>query len=293
MIKKTNLPSIGSLVLLLFLHCAQAQSFKEREKVVGPVKSIRIELVYLDDTGALAGRKRHLSAMRAYDIKGNLTLYEDFYAYGKLSYGKDTYTYDSAGRLSEKAHEINGSVFRTTYTYNQAGQLFKETYVTQIKEYIYNSEGQLIEVRRSYNNGIDDGKEVISYDDAGRQIGRIFYDRNGLPEAKETKTYDAEGRLRKEVNRYHTSTYNEKGQLLTESSGNDTNDPNYRKVVYEYDDRGHIVKEETYTIKGLIETSLYAYEFDRIGNWTKQVTTERDADGKKRVWETYRVIEYY
>lgn len=293
MIMKTMLPSMGLAVSLLFISSAQAQSFKEREKLVGSVKSIRIELLYLDDTGALAGRERHLSALRAYDVKGNLTHYEDFYAYGKLSYGKDTYTYDTEGKLIEMAHEINGSVLRTTYTYNQAGQLIKEAEFHRIKEYIYNSEGRLIEVRRSYENGINDGKEAFLYDEDGKLIERIFYDKNGLPEAKETKTYDAEGRLLKEVNRYSMNTYNEKGQLLTESDGKDTNDPNYRKVVFEYDDRGHIVKEETYNNKGLIKYSLYVYEFDLAGNWTKQVTTQIDAEGKKRSWETYRVIEYY
>lgn len=253
-------------------------------------------MIYLDNTGALAGRKRHLSGLRAYDVKGNLTLYEDFFSYGELSYGKETYTYDSAGKLIEKTHDLgNDRVLKTTYTYNQTGQLFKETdiYFNQVKEYIYNPEGKLIEVRRSYINGIDGGREVISYDDAGRETERIYYDRNGLPEAKETKSYNAGGRLLNEVNRYDTKTYNEKGQLLTESSGKDTNDRNYRKVVYEYDDRGHIVKEETYTNKGLIETSLYVYEFDLVGNWTKRVTTEKHADRKNQVWETYRVIEYY
>lgn len=293
MIMKAILPSMALAVFLLFISSTQAQSFKGREKLVGSVKSIRIELLYLDDTAALAGRKRHLSALRAYDVKGNLTLYEDFYAYGKLSYGKDTYTYDAEGKLIEKAHEINDSVFRTTYTYNQAGQLIKETEVIRIKEYIYNSEGRLIEVRKSYDNGINDGKEVLLYDEDSKLIERIFYDKNGLPEAKETKTYDAEGRLLKEVNRYVTNTYNERGQLLTESNGKDTNDPNYRKVVYEYDDRGYIVKEETYENKGLIKYFLYVYEFDLVGNWTKQVTTEIYAEGKKRAWETYRVIEYY
>jgi antitoxin component YwqK of YwqJK toxin-antitoxin module len=288
-----KLASIGLPAIQLLLSSAQAQSYQERDMFVGSVKSMRIELLYLDDEGSLEGRKRHLSALRAYDINRNLTLYEDFYIYGKASYGKDTYTYDSAGKLVEKAHEINGSVYKTTYTYNKSEQLFKEISVRQVKEHIYNLEGRLIEIRHYDIDGINDGKVVISYDGAGRQIGRIFYNRNGSPEGNESRTYDAEGRLRKEVTRYGTKTYNEKGQLITEISGKDATDPNYRKVVYEYDDKGHLVKEETYKNKGLSETTLYAYEFDSVGNWTKQMTTVWKADGKKRAWETYRIITYY
>lgn len=293
MIKKMILPVMSLAVSLLFITSAQAQSFKERDKFVGSVKSIRIEMLYLDDTGSPTEPKRHLSALRYYDLKGNLTLYEDFYAYGKLSYGKDTYTYDVKGKLIEKAHEINGSVIRTIYTYNHAGQLIKEKEVYRIKEYIYNSEGRLIEVRRSYDDGTNDGKEALLYDEDGRQIRRIFYNKAGLSESEEIKIYDAEGRLLKKVDRYTTSTYNERGQLLTESSNEDTNNPRYRKVVYEYDDQGHAIKDETYTNKGLININNYVYEFDIVGNWTKQVTTEINADGKKRVLETYRIIEYY
>jgi hypothetical protein len=292
MTKKIKFVPIGLIAILLLLSIAQAQSYKTRDTFVGSVKSIRIDLKYLD-RGAPEGRVRHLSALRTYDLKGNLTSYEDFYMYGKASYGKDTYTYDLTGKLIEKVHEINGSISKTTYSYNSSGQLLKETCGLQIKEHIYNQEGRLIKIRRSYGKGVIDSRQVFSYDDKGNLLDRISYDTNGISEEKETKTYDANGYLLEEVNAYGTIIYNTQGQLTMEIWGKDTSDSSYRKVVYEYDDKGLIVKEEEFDNKGLLKKSAYTYEFDSIGNWTKEITTEWSADGKQSSWETYREISYY
>jgi hypothetical protein len=293
MAKKIKLVPISLIAILLFLSIAQAQSYKTRDIFVGSVKSIRIDLKYLDNETAPEGRVRHLSAMRTYEVKGNLTSSEDFYMYGKASYGKDTYTYAPTGKLLEKVHEINGSILKTTYSYNSSGQLLKEIYGLQIKEYIYNLEGRLVEIRRSYGKGVIDSRQVFSYDDKGNLLDRISYDTNGIFRGKETKTYDANGRLLEEVNGYGTNIYNAQGQLTMEIRGKDTSDSSYRKVIYEYDDKGLIVKEEEFDNKGLRKKSVYTYEFDSTGNWTKEITTEWSADGKQGSWETYREISYY
>ncbi|MCI0490998.1 MAG: hypothetical protein L0229_30785 [Blastocatellia bacterium] len=276
---------------LFLIPAAQAQ--QERDKFIGRAHSIRTELIYLDTDPGERGGKRHLSALRTFDPNGNLTMYEDFYAFGGLSYGKDTYAYDANGNMIEKAHEINGSTYKTTYTYNGKGQIIEEKYIGQIREYIYDSEDRLIEIKQYYNEGLDDGKTVISYDDKGRLIGRTRYKANGSFDGKETRAYNDEGNLVSEVNIYRTKTYNAKGQLVSEVDNRNSDDPDYRKKVYEYDSKGHLAKEEVYGREGLKEKFVYEYEFDSVGNWVKQVTSHWDAEGKKRVWETYRIITYY
>ena len=284
---------LSLIVFLLFLSDVQAQSYKQRDQFVGRVKAIRLELVYLDTEAARAAQERHLSALRTFDTSGRLTSYEDFYAYGAISYGRDTYSYDSAGNVIEKAHEINGSVYKTTYSYDTKGRMITQSGGGHLREYRYDADGRLTEVKRSYNDGTDDGKELMSYDPGGLLTGRKTYDRNGSLEAQETKAYNAEGHLVREVAPFGTKSYDATGRLLSEITGKHSSDRYYRKVVYKYDGNGRVAGEDIYDGKGLKETFVYTYEYDSVGNWTKQVTVNTVIEGRTRVWETYRIITYY
>lgn len=117
MAKKFPIFPICFIATLVLFSSAQAQSYKSKENLVGSVKSIQIEMKFLHDESAAEGRVRHLSGLRTYDYNGNLTSSEDFYMYGKASWGKDTYTYDLLGRVIEKVHDINGSISKVTYSY--------------------------------------------------------------------------------------------------------------------------------------------------------------------------------
>jgi hypothetical protein len=283
-----------SLIVVLFLAEASAQSYKQRNQFIGRVKAIRIDLAYLDANGNPDKRGRHLSCLRAFDTNGNLTMSEDFYAYGKISYGKDTYLYDAAGRMIETAHEINGSVYKTSYEYDGGGQLIRQDREGQghRSKYIYNAEGKPKEGKRFTLDGADDGREVFSYDDSGRLKRRVLYDSQGSIDAEEARAYDSEGHLVSQSDAYMTRTYSARGQLLLEVSKN-TSDPYYRKVAYEYNANDLIAKEEEYDNKGLRRTFLYAYEYDPQRNWIKEMTTQTSREEEKQIWESYRTITYY
>src|SRR4029453_9205559 len=87
---------------LVLSSVVSAQSFKQQDEFKGRVKTIRIDLEYLDENGNPDERGRHLSGLRAFDINGNVTMSEGFYAFGKISYGKDTFSYDAANRVTQK-----------------------------------------------------------------------------------------------------------------------------------------------------------------------------------------------
>ena len=282
------------LISVLFLSEASAQSYKQRNQFVGRVKAIRIDQAYLDDNGDPDERGRHLACLRAFDTNGNLTMSEDFYAYGKISYGKDTYIHDSAGRMIEKAHEINGSVYKTTYVYDEQGRLAtEEAQNNHLSQYIYDPAGKLKEIKRSYADGTGNGKLVFSYDENGRPARKVLYNSRGARESEEAKAYDADGNLLSEVGGNGTRTYNARGDLLLEISGKNPSDRYYRRVVYEYNPNNLIAKQQEYDNKGLWRTFLYAYEYDAQGNWIKEVTTQTSREEEKQVWESYRTISYY
>lgn len=150
----------------------------------------------------------------------------------------------------------------------------------------------MIEIRLS-GYGIAGGREVLAYDDKGRLHSQTRYDSRGTVEGKEIRTYDNEGRLFEKSDAYETYRYNARGQLILEIRNVKPDDPNFRKVSYEYDKNGLIVKEEEFTNKGLRQSFDYTYEFDSHGNWIKQVSIGSGTDGKFLSDETYRVINYY
>jgi YD repeat-containing protein len=280
---------------VVFCSVAAAQSIDPRNEFKGKVKTIRIDLAYLDDSGTPDERGRHLSALRAFDINRDLTMSEDFYAYGKISYGKDAFSYDAANRVTQKVHEINGSSYTTQYTYNDAGQLSGQNREGQgyVSKYNYDASGRPREEKRFTLEGVANGRREFFYDTTGRLVRRVSYNSKGSVDSEESWQYDAAGHLASETYPYGTKTYDLKGNLISEFNNKKPGDDYYRKVVYEHDETDHLVKREEYDNQGLWTSYSYAYKYDTQGNWIEQVTKQVRRGEPDHTWITYRVIVYY
>jgi hypothetical protein len=93
------------------------------------------------------------------------------------------------------------------------------------------------------------------------------------------------------------TTYGIKGNRL-ENTSYPTEAGVVGKEEYKYDDRGHITEMTVRDDKGAILTrEAYDYEFDKLGNWTKMVTSlvvfENGALKREPVEVTYRTLTYY
>lgn len=93
------------------------------------------------------------------------------------------------------------------------------------------------------------------------------------------------------------TTYDRNGKRIANQS---YVQPNYPagKQEYKYDDKGNVIELTLHGDDGSIQgRESYSYEFDRIGNWTKMVTSlVLFEDGKLKyepVEVTYRKITYY
>src|SRR6185295_1000635 len=101
----------------------------------------------------------------------------------------------------------------------------------------------------------------------------------GPPQLVELTTYGIKG------NRIENTSYPIAGSLAG-------------KEEYKYDERGNITEMTVRDDRGsIISREAYAYEFDRVGNWTKMLTSlvvfENGELKREPVEVTYRTLTYY
>ncbi|HYK22138.1 MAG TPA: tetratricopeptide repeat protein [Pyrinomonadaceae bacterium] len=101
----------------------------------------------------------------------------------------------------------------------------------------------------------------------------------GPPQLVEITTYGIKG------NRIENTSYPIGGSLVG-------------KEEYKYDERGNIIEMTVRDDKGaILNREAYSYEFDKIGNWTKMVTSlvvfENGELKREPIEVTYRTLTYY
>jgi tetratricopeptide (TPR) repeat protein len=101
----------------------------------------------------------------------------------------------------------------------------------------------------------------------------------GPPQLVEITTYGIKG------NRLENTSYPIKGDLVG-------------KEEYKYDERGNITEMTVRDDRGaILSREAYSYEFDKLGNWTKLVTSlvvfENGELKREPVEVTYRTVTYY
>jgi TonB family protein len=93
-------------------------------------------------------------------------------------------------------------------------------------------------------------------------------------------------------------TYDAKGNKLQSAYYPAASGSLTGREVYKYDDRGNIAEMSMFNADGtLLAKEVYKYEFDKVGNWTRMLTSVAIFHGGKVSFDpsevTYRSITYY
>jgi len=218
-------------------------------------------------------------------------LYKGIDKFGKLSKGK--MTSKSIVSYNEKGIEIENVSF-TMFEDQDFKMNYKSTSV-------YNDKGYKIECNEyDLDNGNKlIGKIVYIYDNNGNNIEVKSYDRDGKITGKSIFKYDSRGNKTEqqsnEKDNYQyqkTMKYDNRDNIVEEQIYIISNNLK-RKVVYKYDDNGNEIETETY-LNGKFEwSSSTKYEgFDEKGNWTTSIWSMNTSDDNS-VTIKEREIEYY
>jgi hypothetical protein len=165
-------------------------------------------------------------------------------------------------------------------------------------EYFYDEEERLSRIVRSSPEGVDETRVEYS-EQEGETTTSYFLNEVLLKSIREStrKAKDGTGHrviLTKEYikgvpDKALEASYDANGKLLSEiyfeySGANKTFVPG-KNISYEYGERGMLKSVRTQE-GGQTETKNYIFQFDSLGNWTKQIITPENA-------YTTRKIEYF
>jgi hypothetical protein len=165
-------------------------------------------------------------------------------------------------------------------------------------EYFYDEEGRLSRIVRSSPEGVDETQIEYS-EQKGEATTSYFLNEVLLKSIRESVRKAKDGTehrvvLTKEYikgvpDKALEAAYDATGKLLSEiyfeySGAGKTFVPG-KNITYEYGDRGMLKSVRTQQ-GGQTETKNYIFQFDSIGNWTKQIITPENA-------YTTRKIEYF
>ncbi len=162
---------------------------------------------------------------------------------------------------------------------------------------IYDNKGNMIEKNGYNSNGNLIYKIIYKYDNKGNKMEYSTYNSNGNLNNKWTNKYDSKG------NKIESSVYNSDGNLGSkytykyDSKGNKIEENRYYsdgslnyKWTYKYDNRGNKIEKKWYKSDGsLWWKNTFKYEYDKHGNWIKQIIYKND----KPYQIVEREYEYY
>lgn len=279
--------------LLVMAHLtmfAQGQTDRIKDRLNGPVKSVRIEQSLLEEkeSGEISESTRVPSQDISYNHEGN---------YEEIVYYEDTGTvlwklairYNLAGvKLEELAYEAEG-ISKYLYKYSPNGRNYRITEydpdgsLSGREDVVCDANGKEIRRKRYGANGAIISRYVYRYDQKGKKIEEILYGRNAAPAhaaRRRTYSYYPDGNVSEESG-YETP----KGGFLG-------------KRIYKYDDEGNLEEEYSQRKDGNIFGRVkYSYEFDSHQNWIKRTTHKETVKEGQHIFEsqiiTYRTITYF
>jgi len=174
---------------------------------------------------------------------------------------------------------------------------------------LFNDEGRITEKFYFDTTGTINKKEVCVYDNTGRKIETNTYNPEGILIYKEVYKYDANWKeIERTISKADSSLfkkfeikYNNRGQMVEVYKYDSTGGLEVRDVykyrdykepfeinryllgrlvfiwTFEYDSLGNITSyEQNAELNHRYKKRYYLYEFDSIGNWTKQVAFENE-----------------
>ncbi len=238
-------------------------------------------------------------------------------------------TYDSLGRMQQKAEEIGANGTISMFKYNELGLLTLEIVKLSSngKEYktiskLYDGRKNLIaddlfienqltaHVEYSYDT-LNRKTEYIYYDKSGKRDTKISYVYNSFGKVSQYWDYDSEGKVRRRI----VFLYDNQGNLTEEQAfwGNDklyvqikyqnnrvveqlvftSNLSENNRTTNRYDAEGNLIERIYYDPKCAVSTVISKYsfkkEYDKNRNWVKEIEWK---NGKVRTI-TERFIEYF
>lgn len=225
-----------------------------------------------------------------FDARGNLSS-RLVHFYDEKENPIETVTYELSGVLGKRVNKFNTSnqliesnafdaygknISRRTIRFDREGNKVEVVYLLvngaffKTSESLYNEKGQNIE-NNHYSNKTLIHKEINRFDQQSNRIeARQFYPLKMEERITQFK-YDGDNNI--------TETVVLNSSLLVES-----------KVTTTYDDKHQVVELFTFGITGnLKEHVKHQYEYDEVGNWTKEITFINNKPVSVRI----RNIEYY
>jgi hypothetical protein len=251
---------------------SSAKSDLDRFELVGSVRTV-------------VTRHPQLKTTHQFDHNGNLTSLE-LVPTKEASTARYVYLHDAAGRLTEE------------HTVEPDGTL------TNRKQFRYgvDEEGRQLALVAATEEGLFAHAEFSLYDGRGLLAEQIVVSGQGIAEKS---LYDVEGNLLYHARYFQgrlvleaTHHYGPLGRLK-ESRFYGSDGELMRKDFYRYDQSGNRVEQTSeFYHQSRLRKSVVTYEFDHMGNWTKE-TIQRwsDKNGGQTLGETVvsreRTITYY
>ena len=260
---------ISTIFICLLLDSsavAQKKSDTEHDRLIGLIKSIRVETARLvSKSGLWQEKRRDLERVINYDSEGYLT--KEIIYIDSPTITRITYRYDKDGNRSEDIL-VEGGPGPSSSSYK-----------------VYGTD-------KGGSKGDGDVRSV-------RMVRRVYkHDSNGnrVEETIYGNTSSATIRSGRAISGIYNHVYDGKDQRI---------ETTFREAgllknrwVFSYDERGNVKEMSKYTDGGyLLLRESYEYELDIIGNWTKRITSKWKEKGSKSYFEpeevTYRKIDYY
>ena len=237
--------------------------------------------------------------------------------------------YDPVGRLIERVQsgvETSQGLWplRFVYTYDQAGRRTAEVVqdargaVVKETRSVYDDRGNRSAELAAWGDGTFENVSLYEYDDEHRRVRGLHF--NGVRVInRNLYAFDPAGRLVRErfernyhynavgaqvvmTDRFDTGyevaiVYDERGQVR-EKIVSDLRGRRQGRSEFQYDEHGTQVEERIVNTNGqLTERKVYRYEYDAVGNWTKETLQWWEiTDGREALKESHvreRNILYY
>jgi hypothetical protein len=269
-----------ALLFLIFvsgvLIHAQKKTPRENERLLGPVRTMRIERTTISNVGGqLKESARSFFFSETFDEEVYLTEQSSYdpeeKQVQKLGWG---HSYDDKGRETETLfYDANGRLTNTGVTvYDdkerraETTQINPDGSINHIQAYFYDDKGNKIRVSHRNADGTARNNIFRSYDDRGRVIEEIFYDGKGAVNHRSVLTYDDHGE------KVSWTVHKPNGTFVL-----------MFKKSQAYDGKGRVTAVTFYQSDNSVTSKeSYSYEDDSHGNWIKR-TTSREVFEKNQV----------
>lgn len=218
---------------------AWVSSLYDLMRVSGPVHFLTVEGTEIGTDSALSTLRRYPLIKFHYDASGRVIKTEDLNEQGAPRTSTD-YVYDSEGRIVKGLHRDNAQVVssETLYKYGLNGRPEEQVRID-------GDDGAILSKRMFIYDETTGGTQINSWSgERLRASVEVFRNSRGQIVEARSIPYEPAGSLGRSLSGKVTVTYNNLGDVETESS---------------FDSRDKLVEE-----------AVYSYEYDARNNWVKR-----------------------